>query len=86
MRLRPSRPPNVVAGVNFARERNLRLVVKGGGHSYHGTSNCADSLLIWTRRMNRIQMHETFVAQGCVGAAASAGCLSRCGCCLGARL
>ena len=68
MRLRPSRPPNVVAGVNFARERNLRLVVKGGGHSYHGTSNCADSLLIWTRRMNRIQMHETFVAQGCVGA------------------
>ena len=60
---------NVVAAVNFARERNLRLVVKGGGHSYHGTSNCADSLLIWTRRMNRIEMHEAFVAQGCLGAA-----------------
>jgi hypothetical protein len=30
---------DVVAAVNFAREHNLRLVVKGGGHSYQGTSN-----------------------------------------------
>jgi hypothetical protein len=40
---------DVVAAVNFARVNNLRLVVKGGGHSYQGTSNAADSLLIWTR-------------------------------------
>ena len=40
--------------VNFARENNLRLVVKGGGHSYQGTSNAPDSLLIWTRHMNDI--------------------------------
>src|SRR6516164_11341708 len=37
---------DVVAAVNFASENNLRLVVKGGGHSYQGTSNAADSLLI----------------------------------------
>src|SRR5262249_13849020 len=30
---------DVVAAVNFARENNLRLVTKGGGHSYLGTSN-----------------------------------------------
>ncbi len=30
---------DVVAAVNFARTNNLRLVVKGGGHSYQGTSN-----------------------------------------------
>ena len=30
---------DVVAAVNFARKNNLRLVVKGGGHSYQGTSN-----------------------------------------------
>jgi len=30
---------DVVAGINFAREHNLRLVVKGGAHSYQGTSN-----------------------------------------------
>ena len=43
---------DVVAAVNFARQNNLRLVVKGGGHSYQGTSNAADSLLVWTRKMN----------------------------------
>ena len=37
---------DVVAAVNFARNHNLRLVVKGGGHSYQGTSNAPDSLLI----------------------------------------
>jgi hypothetical protein len=58
---------DVVAAVNFARDKRLRLVVKGGGHSYQGTSNAADSLLVWTRRLNAIQMHEAFVAQGCEG-------------------
>jgi FAD/FMN-containing dehydrogenase len=37
---------DVVAAVNFARRKNLWLVVKGGGHSYQGTSNAADS---WQR-------------------------------------
>jgi FAD/FMN-containing dehydrogenase len=56
---------DVVAAVNFAREHDLRLVVKGGGHSYQGTSNSSDSLLIWTRRMNAITLHDAFVAKGC---------------------
>ena len=58
---------DVVAAVNFARENDLRLVVKGGGHSYQGTSSAPDSLLIWTRAMNRITLHDAFVAEGCVG-------------------
>jgi FAD/FMN-containing dehydrogenase len=56
---------DVVAGVNFARRNNLRLVVKGTGHSYLGTSNAADSLLIWTRAMNRVQVHDAFTPVGC---------------------
>jgi FAD/FMN-containing dehydrogenase len=60
---------DMVAAVNFARERRLRLVVKGGGHSYQGTSNAPDSLLVWTRRMNRITVHDAFVPQGCTGRA-----------------
>ena len=60
---------DVVAAVNFAREHNLRLVVKGGGHSYQGTSNAPDSLLVWTRRMHRVTLHDAFVAQGCEGTA-----------------
>lgn len=56
-----------VAAVNFAREHNLRLVIKGGGHSYQGTSNSADSLPVWTRAMNSIALHDAFVPQGCIG-------------------
>jgi FAD/FMN-containing dehydrogenase len=62
-----SNTDHIAAAVNFARENDLRLVVKGGGHSYQGTSNAADSLLLWTRRMHDITMHETFVPQGCKG-------------------
>ncbi|MGZ5786601.1 MAG: FAD-dependent oxidoreductase [Ramlibacter sp.] len=60
---------DVAAAVNFAREHNLRLVVKGGGHSYQGTSNSADSLLVWTRKLNDIALHDSFVAQGCAAQA-----------------
>jgi hypothetical protein len=61
---------DVVAAVNFARAHRLRLVVKGGGHSYQGTSSAPDSLLVWTRRMNSVTVHEAFVAAGCEAQAA----------------
>ena len=63
---------DVAAAVNFAREHRLRLVVKGGGHSYQGTSDAPDSLLVWTRRMNQVQLHDAFVPTGCHVAAQSA--------------
>jgi FAD/FMN-containing dehydrogenase len=56
---------DVAAAVDFARTHRLRLVVKGGGHSYQGTSNAADSLLVWTRPMDRIDIQDAFVGQGC---------------------
>jgi FAD/FMN-containing dehydrogenase len=56
---------DVVAAVNFARENKLRLVIKGGGHSYQGTSDAADSLLIWTREMSGITLHDAFIPHGC---------------------
>ena len=59
---------DVAAAVNFAREHNVRLVVKGGGHSYLGTSSAPDSLLIWTRpSMQAIELHDSFVPQGAAG-------------------
>ncbi len=58
---------DVAAAVDFARKHSLRLVVKGGGHSYKGNSCSPDSLLVWTRRMNAIALHEAFVARGCEG-------------------
>jgi FAD/FMN-containing dehydrogenase len=56
---------DIAAAVNFAREHNLRLVVKGGGHSYQGTSNAPDSLLVWTRHMHDITVQKNFTPQGC---------------------
>jgi len=56
---------DIIAAVNFARQHKLRLVVKGGGHSYQGTSNAPDSLLIWTRHMHDIAIHSDFVPQDC---------------------
>ena len=61
---------DVAAAIDFARENRLRLVVKGGGHSYLGTSNAPDSLLIWTRAMNRVTLHDAFVGSGCAGSEA----------------
>src|SRR5262249_602086 len=54
---------DVDAAVNFGRENNLRLVIKGGGHSYHGTSCAPDSLLIWTRGISSIVLHDNFVGR-----------------------
>jgi FAD/FMN-containing dehydrogenase len=58
---------DVAAAVNFAREHRLRLVVKGGGHSYQGTSCSADSLMLFTRSMNQVDLHDAFVPKGCEG-------------------
>ena len=58
---------DVAAAVNFARDKNLRLVVKGTGHSYLGTSSAPDSLLVWTRGMNAVTLQDSFLGQGCEG-------------------
>jgi len=71
---------DVVAAVNFAREHRLRLVVKGAGHSYQGTSNGPDSLLIWTRHMNAVTVHDRFVPQGGDPAAAVPAVTAQAGC------
>jgi hypothetical protein len=58
---------DVSAAVKFARAHDVRLVVKGGGHSYLGGSNAPDSLLIWMKPMREIELHDSFVGKGCAG-------------------
>ncbi|MBS0360567.1 MAG: FAD-binding oxidoreductase [Proteobacteria bacterium] len=55
---------DVAQAVRFARAHNLRLVVRGGGHSYLGASNAPDSLMIWTRKMREVRVHQAFTPQG----------------------
>lgn len=55
---------DVAAAVRFAGAERVRLVIKGGGHSYMGNSNADDSLLVWTRALDRTEMHDAFVPRG----------------------
>lgn len=55
---------DVAAAVKFAKAHRLRLVVRGGGHSYVGGSSAPDSLLVWTRAMDDVALHSGFVPHG----------------------
>ena len=59
---------DIAAAVRFARAHNLRLVIKGRGHSYLGGSNAPDSLLIWTRHMDDVTVHDAFTPKGSTAA------------------
>jgi FAD/FMN-containing dehydrogenase len=55
---------DIAAAVRFAGTNNLRLVIKGRGHSCFGGSCAPDSLLVWTRKMDSITVHDAFTPQG----------------------
>ncbi|KAI9837887.1 MAG: hypothetical protein M1837_002677 [Sclerophora amabilis] len=58
---------DVKKGVDFAREHNVRLIVKakGTGHDYPGRSSGGYSLSIWTHFLQGFKYHPSFVPQGC---------------------
>jgi FAD/FMN-containing dehydrogenase len=51
-----SGPADVVQAVNFAREHNLLLAVRGGGHSIAGKSVCEGGLMIDLTQMNGVHV------------------------------
>ena len=56
---------DVKIGIDFAREKNVRLVVKGTGHDYLGRSSAPNSLSIWTRHIQGLTFHDGFKPKGC---------------------
>ena len=62
--VRPETADDVATAVQFARAARVKLVVKGGGHSYFGNSTAPDSLLLWTRAMDLVDVHDGFVPAG----------------------
>ena len=59
-----SGPEDIAAAVAFARDRDVRLVIKGTGHDYLGRSSAPDSLLVWTHHMREITVHDAFQPTG----------------------
>ena len=55
---------DVARAIEFARQHELKLVVKGTGHDYLGRSSAPDSLLVWTHRMRTVTVHDDFVPHG----------------------
>lgn len=59
--------------VNFARNANLRLVVKNTGHSFIGKSAGAGALSIWIHHLKSMQFFETYNFYGYSGPAFKLG-------------
>ena len=55
---------DIQAAVNFAKQHNLKLVVKGTGHDFLGRSTARGSFLIWTHHMKQTVYNSTFVPEG----------------------
>jgi FAD/FMN-containing dehydrogenase len=65
--MRPTGTADVVAAVNFARERDLVVAVRGGGHSVAGYGVCDDGVMIDLSRMRGVRVDpsaQTARAQG----------------------
>lgn len=54
-------PKHIQAGVNFARNTGVRLVVKNTGHDFSGKSGGGGSLSIWTHYFKDIEYIEEYV-------------------------
>jgi FAD/FMN-containing dehydrogenase len=53
---RCSAPDDVVAALAFARERDMRVTVRAGGHSVSGASLCDDGLVLDVRGMGDVEV------------------------------
>ncbi|KIM38049.1 hypothetical protein M413DRAFT_13018 [Hebeloma cylindrosporum] len=58
------KPEDAQAAINFARRKNLRLVVKNTGHDYLGRSAGRGGFLLWTHHLKDKAYNATFVPQG----------------------
>jgi len=60
--VRPTGAADVMAAVDFAREHDLPLSVRGGGHNFAGTAVCDDGLTIDCSPMDSVRVDPTATA------------------------
>jgi len=59
--------------VNFARNTNLRLVIKNTGHDFGAKSTGMGSLSIWTHNLKDSKLYKEYKTEGYSGPAAKFG-------------
>jgi hypothetical protein len=64
---------HIQLGLNFARNKNLRLVIKNTGHDYIGKSSGAGALNIWTHNLKQIRFIPEWEGEGWNGPVFKAG-------------
>ncbi|KAN0105126.1 FAD-binding domain containing protein [Russula decolorans] len=55
---------HIQAGVRFAQDHDLRVVIKSSGHDYLGRSTAKNSLLLWTAYFQNITFTQQFIVNG----------------------
>jgi hypothetical protein len=55
---------HIKAGVNFARERNLRLIIRNTGHDFMGRSTGYESLIINTHSFRDVKFLKQYSGPG----------------------
>ncbi|KAL5436005.1 hypothetical protein PMIN07_012137 [Paraphaeosphaeria minitans] len=58
---------HVQMAVNFARNRNIRLVIKNSGHNFNGNNIGGNALSIWVHYLRGLTYHPTFTTPGYTG-------------------
>lgn len=61
------------AGIQFARDKNLRLIIKNTGHDYLGGSVGKGSLALWTHHLKDIKFVDKYKTAHYTGAAVQIG-------------
>ncbi|KAF3765307.1 putative FAD-dependent isoamyl alcohol oxidase [Cryphonectria parasitica EP155] len=64
---------DVVAGLNFAKENNVRLVIKNTGHDFTGKSTGKGGLALWTHYLNTTDIIESYTNGNYTGPAVKLG-------------
>ncbi|EXF83009.1 hypothetical protein CFIO01_08050 [Colletotrichum fioriniae PJ7] len=59
--------------VNFARNLNIRLVVKNTGHDFNGRSSGSGALSVWTHHLKSINFYKTYTTTSYSGPALKVG-------------